>query len=77
MLSKNNIIEFIIVLSSIIGSFFVANIETEKQIIGFCSFLLANVFGIIYFKIREMNIMVVQNIIFLILSLEGICVRVL
>ena len=68
-------LELIIVATSIIGSFLIAEVEMFKQTLGFILFFVANVTGIMLFLKKKMGMMVFQNVIFLILTSKALWLR--
>jgi len=69
------VLEFIIVTTSVIGSYLIAEVNITLQTLGFVLFFIANVAGIWLFITKKMGMMVLQNIIFLILTSKALWLR--
>ena len=75
LLQKVNLIELLIFVFSVGGTFFVSSLNGATQLIGFWCWMVASAIGIFFFYKRGMYILMTQFIIYLIITTRTIALR--
>jgi len=74
---KINYSELIIFILSVVGTFCVASITMNIQLVGFFCWIISNFISIIFFYKKKLYFLTIQFVIFLIIAIKAIYVRLL
>jgi len=69
------VLEIIIVVTSLVGSFLIAEVDVMLQTLGFTLFFIANISGVALFLMKKVGMLVFQNVIFLLLTSKALWLR--
>lgn len=74
-IKRSNIFEFFIFTLSVTGSFLVVSLSPANQFTGFCLWIIANTLAIVFFIYHKMYIMMLQFVVYLLISVKAVIMR--